>query len=73
MCLISGIDNLQTEDINKEETKAYELDDDVNDDQAPKEEESITEVTFNVDNQFKPSSTSSISLKPSSGATSRSI
>lgn len=37
-----GVDSLQTKDINKKETKAYQLDDDVNNDQAPKKEKNIT-------------------------------
>ncbi|XP_039143993.1 uncharacterized protein LOC120281156 [Dioscorea cayenensis subsp. rotundata] len=52
-----------TEDINKEETEAYELDDDVNDDQAPKEEENNTGVTLNVDNRLKPSIEEPLSLE----------
>lgn len=50
-----GIDSLQKKDINKEETKVYKLDNDVNDDQAPKEEKNISRVTMNIDNKLKAS------------------
>lgn len=46
---------MQSEDINKEEEKIYEIKDDVSRDQASNEEGNTTGITLNVDIRIKPS------------------